>query len=130
MKKYAVGLAIVIIACIAFVLFRGRENAASTTLTTGQEVSEVTSGITIGGVSLEATNAAKAEAVSAPVGYTPKLRDQRLSDIRISQVQKIDKFGSQNILVFKDGSELSVTRSMMADLPDNIRYQLEYSRDQ
>ena len=128
-RNYAIGVAAMLIIGAAFLLSRGSDDkeVSSTSIVTSKSAVPQ---VSIGGTSLESTLATRAEVSVSNTERTHKLNDQHLSDIRISQIQKVESFGSQNILVFKDGSELSVTRSMMADLPDNIRYQLEYSRDQ
>jgi short subunit dehydrogenase-like uncharacterized protein len=56
-----------------------------------------------------------------------KTSEKKPAQIRLEEVNYITKKGANPLIVFTDGSELSVTPSVMAQLPGSVRVRLERS---
>jgi hypothetical protein len=86
------------------------------------EVSEVVQGQTGGSTDSGVTYSDVAQATEQL-----KTSEKKPAQIRLEEVNYITKKGANPLIVFTDGSELSVTPSVMAQLPGSVRVRLERS---
>ena len=78
--------------------------------------------ITIGGKGLNEIESSTAQESNT---YKPLMNEVLASKITMRQLSHIKRRGNQDILVFKDGSELTVTNYIKKQLSDEILYRLE-----
>lgn len=50
-------------------------------------------------------------------------------ELQLSDVASITGKGTQSVLVFRDGSRLTVTPEMRRQLPGDLQLRLDYARD-
>lgn len=82
--------------------------------------------VTVGGVGLD--NVAISNTVDANL-YKPRMNEVLVSKISLRQLAYIRRSANQNILVFKDDSELLVTSYVKNQLPSDVLFRLELASE-
>ncbi len=78
--------------------------------------------ITIGGKNLDSIEASNGNNVNL---LKPRMNEILASKISLRQISYIRRSAKQQVLVFKDGSEMFVTTYVKEQLPDEILFRLE-----
>ncbi len=123
MKKIIITIAILAASILTFMILRPSPKKLSSS---SQNTVTTSSQVTIGGKTLDEL---KLDNNTANTISKPRMNEQLASKISLSQISNIKRSLNQDVIVFKDGSELFITDYIKSQLPGQIRYRLEYSRE-
>lgn len=123
MKKIVLAAGIILAIAVAiFFIARPKQNTVSSSQ---PRLSASTQNrITIGGKSWDSTEASNIENSSS---YKPLMNEMLTSKISLRHLSHIKRRGNQQILVFKDGSEMYITNYVKEQLSDEILFRLDLS---
>lgn len=121
MKNALIVAGLVVLALVGWMWLRREHanHAVATLQNTPQTKPEITITIQDVGGSTQSTTI-----VQAP----PALNTLPPEQLTMSMVNAFSSQGGQPVLIFTDGSQMPVTPSVMASLPSDIRFRLEYKR--
>jgi hypothetical protein len=118
--NYIVG-AMVVVAVLGFFIFSSRKTDRVTQAPPSVVAGEVSSDfVTIGTVQQ-----------AAPAAQKKQLKDMPLNELSSSHIAGLEsQRGNRQMIVFVDGSSTQLTPSLLAQLPEEVRYRFSYEHSE
>ena len=117
MRKIYIIAILVLLVGLVLLLFQRSQQTSSVSANNSAE----TIAVTIDGLAFDSF-------ISQPGSNGQNLSSQPLHEIQLGQISRLDKLAASYLIIFKDGSELQLSSSMLADIAPEIRLRLEYDR--